>query len=1131
MAEKSFGLAVSEVGTAKGRVASFTAAPYGTGSFNQYGKIIALDTLWSDVFFHRLFLNVFMWCFRNNINYAEGDGVYVFITDPENDYIRAYFDSSLTQFSNPVKQSFGWWSGAEPFTSMTNGGLNLVWTNPWYEDDTTANMNNYHKASCHIILPSLNATRGLRMPDDRQAEIIRNVADMVGHTTDEDSINPPSSTRNGFYNVFSDESRGCGLITFEWFHYLQQIRPGGAFTIQDPSKYVKLYNPDDVAWRQMAKSSSQVMHTVSGLYDLTPVDVDNNSIILSAAEQIKYTKETIEEGEPFHQAMEDTLGLGVPDTIEFEPKIETESYDATMSRLAVLKNNPLVTSAAIYTTNITAAVATTTTTTTTTTTRSPSEQTRVRVGEVKIIDSCGPYNMSISGRDASYFELDNNIIYLLSTNPPPGFLKIEILLEDHFRPKRFPDIRRPFEIEFDQCKAPIIADRTAANRMPAYSYRRPQADDFNIEAEDEYYVPPDPAEMLWSVTRPSIAITPFTEYTFSGEGTPAKPFKAELGGGHADSNVLWLKVQDFLAFTFPYTISFKIVADSAEDEDFFLYVAQNAEDTFRSINFDTLPSSPTYNKFSVQQGSTTTVIDGNHIDVVKEVSHEFSINTIPSMYRNDLAVSSTDPAAGGHTLIPHGVSGVSYSYSGPYKNKITLDFPSDFSNPSTDPADGGKSVMWIYHPTLAFLYNNSIKLLVDEPKSVVPKQHYSDLNNARSFTNSIQQYLNIPTNGFDASNHNRTDYYNTSVIEYLSSYPDYSASPSDPDWLTRNWFQEYPNFNWMKYTASDWSSDLPRTGGIATTGEFVVKGPAHNAVNIVFGYMKDTRTTTGRDKCSIELVVNATPATTTTTTTTAEPTTTTTTTLPPLYDFEVEMIDINPPTGADVLSGDVAPASSQTVGSNANSITKEVREGQVGEPTYVFEYTAPAGQYYTVKPTLIILESNPSGFLSYTTNVTLDYDKFGGEARVTLTDIPPEGTIGERKYLKFLIQGATVPTTTTTTTTPVPTTTTTTTTTPPPCNNLIDILCKQTIRCTYNSFTDECDTQIIGHEIVAETCCNIPTASVNILVNNYLDLNPSQRSGCVSNTALYAPCNDPNDDNVCETIVEEYKFIASISCT
>jgi len=322
------------------------------------------------------------------------------------------------------------------------------------------------------------------------------------------------------------------------------------------------------------------------------------------------------------------------------------------------------------------------------------------------------------------------------------------------------------------------------------------------------------------------------------------------------------------------------------------------------------------------------------------------------------------------------------------------------------------------------------------------------------------------------------------------------------------------------------------------TGQFVVKGPAHEAVNIVFGYMKNGRNTIGKDKCSIEMTVNATPRTTTTTTTTLEPTTTTTTTttLAPQYFFEIEMVDINPATSADVLSGDLVPDISDSTfgmsaGTNSNSMKYQVREGDIPDVIFTFRFTAPAGEYYAVEPSLLLLESNPSdGTIIYTTNVALDGNRLGGEARVTLREAPSIGVIGERKYLKFLISGLTAVTTTTTTTTPVPTTTTTTTTTPPPCNDLIDILCKQTIRCTYNSFTDECDTEIISHEIVGETCCPVSDAVVNAKITNYLDLNPSLRSGCINNTALYAPCNDPDDDNVCETIVEEYSFIASIPC-
>ena len=115
MADKSFGLAVSEVGTAKGRVASFSAAPYGFGTTNISGKVLSFEHLWSNVFFHRLFLNVFLWCFRKEWD-DEGGAVRIFITDPENDFIRSYFDTTLMAGAPLGRtQTFGWWQNSEPF--------------------------------------------------------------------------------------------------------------------------------------------------------------------------------------------------------------------------------------------------------------------------------------------------------------------------------------------------------------------------------------------------------------------------------------------------------------------------------------------------------------------------------------------------------------------------------------------------------------------------------------------------------------------------------------------------------------------------------------------------------------------------------------------------------------------------------------------------------------------------------------------------------------------------------------------------------------------------------------------------------------------------------------------------------
>ena len=1145
MAEKTFGLAVSEVGTARGRVASFSAAPYGTGTtWSGNPNLISFaETLWSDVFFHRLFLNVFLWCVRFQEQNWDFENT-VYITDPENKFIRTYFDGLAGTFQggNWNKQSFGIWSGSEVMSSITNGGLDIEWTDPWYEPDTS-NLNTYDRALCHIILPSSNAKYGLRMPDERQAEIIRNVADMSANAQDQDSQN---NRPNDFYNANSPDFRGCGLITFEWFHYLQKVRPGGAFTIQDPNNYVELYSPDDVVHRGMAKSASQLVHTVSGVYDLTPIDIDNNPIILSAAESIRYSKTKLDIENHFYQSLEDTLGLGVPDIIELEPTIETESYDASMSRLAVLKNNELVKSEGIYITNVRAnVVATTTTTTTTTTTREPGEETKVAVGGINILESCGPYDMSITGRDAEYFLLENNIIYLVTTNVPVGVLKIDILLEDHFRPKRFEDVKRPFEIEFDQCKAPIVANRTANSAIPAYSYRPPQSEDFSEEFDI------DVTDYLWSVTRPSLSITPFTDYNFTGEGTEDKPFKVCLGGGHYDANTFWMKFQDYVGFGFPYTVNFKITSNASVAERWFLWLNEDVSDHVWNLDMEADNFARLQFVLNNTVTNQTDIIDPdthNGINIFKEVTNEFRLFGIsPLTLRNDVVVSLTDPAGGGGIPVEDGdISvGVDYIYGTTYKQKVNLTVPAGFSNPSPLEEDEGKSVLWIYQPN----YNRCIlKVYVNDVVGQKPKQHLRGLDFSSSFDNSIAKYLDIPNKGTEITGHYNQLNYNSSVIQMSQAWINRGETawiPNDANY-TLNPFKEREDFYLKAWYLGNLQTEsaTSRQVGVPVTGIFKVKGPAHGAVNLVFGYQKDYINTTGNtDRVCLELVVNPSATTTTpppVTTSTTTTTTTSTTTLPPEYCFEVEVTETNPITDADVLDGTIAPfltGSATVIGDNDYSLQicgqRETLEGEEDRNVvYRFKYEANEGHYYQIKPTLIgPVESNPEvDEMVYETEVTINNDRQGGEVRVTMKRFPPIGPLGTRKFIKFYLSGQTIPTTTTTTTTPTTTTTTTTTTTPPPCNNLIDILCKQTLRCTYNSFTGECDTQVISHEIVAETCCQLSDSVINAKVNNYLDLNPSLRSTCLNNTTAYAPCNDPNDDNECETTVEEFSFIASISC-
>lgn len=1156
MSNKGIGLAISEAGTARGRVASFCAAPFGYGTKNSAGKITSFTNLFSDAYFHRLFLNTFVWAFRRGGSPAGGEDFKIYITEPENDYIKAYFDHTLVQGglnAMPVN-TFARWSFGDPWMNVTGGVHQIVWMPPWYAADSTANIEDYHKAAIFIILPSSNAQFGTHMPNDRQAAIIRSVADM---SAEGPSVSPGMDSRKRFYNAFGGDFRGAGLITFEWFHYLQKVRQGGAFTIDDENDYVGLYDPDDRVHRGFAESSSLLVDTISGVYDLTPIDVDRSNIILSASEEVIYTQKISDNASVnFQEMIGDSVSYGIPDIIETTPEIETESYDATISRLPDLKPSGEYFSGGVqvFSTNVAAIAASTTTTTSTTTTPPPGGMTKVGVATVRVIDSCGPYNMFLRGENASYFTLENHILYVNTTELPTGKMTVDVVFEDHFRPKRFPDIVRPYTIEFDQCVAPIVANRTG-DVSPAYSWRSPQS--LSLDDTDQTA---DPFEYLWPATAPSLIITPFDGYKFSGDGLDGNPFKVCLKGKHLDNNTFWMRVQDYIGIEFPYTIKFKVYANTSHTaDDISSFSSASARENVRLlVNSNVPPNGETITigmepnptdgvlQFTVNgtQGTSDGMIDpSGTIFFWKEIENRLSLNNTANnsntrgvAFDEGIIMSLTDPANGGATPIQHGQYGVDIiTQFNPWKAAFDITYSPDLVNPITygDQGEFEEDGFYIYHEDHIRCV---AKVLFKDVKPTTPKQHYYTIDELASTTNSLKSYLPYHTNVLSRDN------YDSDVFSYYNDWDDtlplrdWRMLDNIPD--VNNPFKEYPYYPILLYHIDGYNSGdsgWPQMGGIVKEGEFVVHGPAASGVDIVFCFEKGQHITSQEDEACLELTVNAAVATTTTTTTTSTTTTTTTTTLPP-YCFEVELIEINPvlvPPNDDCLDGsiDAIPASQQ--GENANSIKVcGVREGD-DNVVFNFPFTANANHVFDSTSVLnfTYLESNPPGFVSYTTQAFLDFDKKSGDARITITSIPPIGTIGERKYLKLLLCGNTIPTTTTTTTTPAPTTTTTTTTTASPCNGLIDIFCKQTIRCTYNSFTDSCDSEIIDHEIVGETCCSLSDSTITTKINDYLTLNPTEETECLNNTTLFAPCNDPNENNECETIIEEYKFIASISCT
>ena len=93
--------------------------------------------------------------------------------------------------------------------NVTGGSHPIVWMPPWYAEDSTANIEDYHEAAIFIIIPSSNAQFGVRMPNDRQAAIIRSVADM---SAEGPSVDPGVNFRKRFYNAFSGDFNGVSVF-------------------------------------------------------------------------------------------------------------------------------------------------------------------------------------------------------------------------------------------------------------------------------------------------------------------------------------------------------------------------------------------------------------------------------------------------------------------------------------------------------------------------------------------------------------------------------------------------------------------------------------------------------------------------------------------------------------------------------------------------------------------------------------------------------------------------------------------------------------------------------------------------------------------------------------------------------
>ena len=277
---------------------------------------------------------------------------------------------------------------------------------------------------------------------------------------------------------------GMGLVISEWFHYLQSL----------PSK----------------RSFSFTSNVLLGLHEISPIQIEDY-VTYSDPDKIVFSK----------NVEQDSVSYNVPEQFTVNAKvIPPVGYDGTISQISTVKPN-----ATIFT--FTDVFARGTTTTTTTTTIAPARNIKLKVADINLIDYCGPHVVTMDGPSKDYFLLENNQLFLTENTGATGIYSVTISVDDLFNPKRFDTIQKTYNLELARCDPPISKPLDGSG--PAFSYRGLSVNGNNMQN-------------LWGSQTPYGIISPFTDFSLNGEGSPDDPIVAWLGGQHGDTNALWLQI-------------------------------------------------------------------------------------------------------------------------------------------------------------------------------------------------------------------------------------------------------------------------------------------------------------------------------------------------------------------------------------------------------------------------------------------------------------------------------------------------------------------------------------------------------------------------------------------------------------
>jgi len=258
-----------------------------------------------------------------------------------------------------------------------------------------------------------------------------------------------------------------------------------------------------------------------GLFTLSPFDFDD-FIDLEKPVRSIYSK----------NVEDDSMSNGLSDsftyfnTVGSQGAYYTTAYNAIFSDITRTKpnvepsNDSFSTETEVYWYVDPKEVLETTTTTTTTVAPVLEKDIRFKVATLREDEYCGPHLKTLTGQHANLFEMIDNELYLIKNPSNASRYNLKIKYSDFFKEKRFEDFYKYFSLLLADCSAPISLPIT--DKKPIWSYYSDCKD-------------------LWD--RPA-GVSVRTPWSVSGEGTYENPFVAKLSGGHCENAVLWIQVNE-----------------------------------------------------------------------------------------------------------------------------------------------------------------------------------------------------------------------------------------------------------------------------------------------------------------------------------------------------------------------------------------------------------------------------------------------------------------------------------------------------------------------------------------------------------------------------------------------------------